>query len=46
MKQLLFIPVTTIGEIRGDKLGQVTILDENGEEIEWAEGGWEHLGSH
>ena len=35
--------MTIIGEIVEGKPGKVTLLDENGKEIEWEKGGWEHF---
>jgi len=42
----LSIPVTIIGEITGGKPGKVTLLDENGREIECEKPGWEHFANH
>ncbi len=40
----LSIPLTIIGEITGGRPGKVTLLDENGREVEWEKPGWEHFG--
>ena len=36
-------PATIIGEIVADEPGRVRLIDEEGKEVKWEKGGWEHF---
>jgi thiamine-monophosphate kinase len=43
VRGLIQIPVTVIGEVVSDHLGQVILLDERGEPLAWEQPGWDHF---
>ena len=45
LKDIMLSPVTVIGEIVSDSPGQVTLVDEKGEAVNWDKVGWDHFKS-
>ena len=45
VKERAKVSVTIIGEITGDRLGEIQLLDKKGKTIEMKAGGWEHFRS-
>ncbi|NQT71604.1 MAG: thiamine-phosphate kinase [Chloroflexi bacterium] len=46
IRKYITTPVTIIGEIVSEKPGIVTLIGEDGKEIDFNKGGWEHFGNH
>lgn len=43
LSNLMSNQLTVIGEVTADESARVLLLDEEGREVEWKEGGWEHF---
>jgi len=43
-KRGMLTPVRIIGGVVSENPGKVTLVNQSGEEVEWAKGGWEHFG--
>ncbi len=46
VKKVLTCPVTVIGEITREEIGQVIVVDEQDKIVPWHQRGWEHFKSH
>jgi len=43
IREISSCPITIIGEMTADKMGQVTLIDKRGKQLELNRGGWEHF---
>ena len=43
VKNLASCPVTVIGEVVADNVGEVILIDREGRSLDWQDRGWEHL---